>query len=178
MCWLAAAMTTSLDVVFFIAVPTVWVDAAAKVEGRSLIRIIPAHLLSEHQGHRWLQKGNIVRVYILRRHAELVMCLSFDRCLHVCLWILNEIKIGRILCLAPNFYHLYLILYLFDYRIVNSSNEPTEKTRKATKLRAEGRPHKKLAVEVLAARKQDIEKKLSVHAAHSTLLQTRARARG
>ena len=74
-----------LDVVFFIAVPTVWVDAAAKVEGRSLIRIIPAHLLPEHQGHRWLQKGNIVRVYILRRHAELVMCLSFDRCLHVCL---------------------------------------------------------------------------------------------
>ena len=62
-----------LDVVFFIAVPTVWVDAAAKVEGRSLIRIIPAHLLSEHQGHRWLQQGNIARVYILRRDAELVM---------------------------------------------------------------------------------------------------------
>ena len=66
-----------------------------------------------------------------------------------------------------------MILYLFDCRMVKSSNEPTEKTRKATKLRAEGRPYKKLAAEVLVARKQDIEKKLSVHAAHSTLLQHR-----
>ena len=62
-----------LDVVFFIAVPTVWVDNAAKVEGRPLIRIIPSLLLTEHQGHHWLQKGKIVKIYILRRDEEIVM---------------------------------------------------------------------------------------------------------
>jgi hypothetical protein len=62
-----------LDVVFFIAVPTVWVDVAAKVEGRPLIRIIPSLLLTEHQGHHWLQKGKIVKIYILRRDEEIVM---------------------------------------------------------------------------------------------------------
>jgi len=62
-----------LDVVFFIAVPTVWVDFAAKVEGRPLIRIIPSQLLTEHQGHHWLQKGKFVKIYILRRDEEIVM---------------------------------------------------------------------------------------------------------
>ena len=59
--------------VFFIAVPTVWVDNTAKVEGRPLIRIIPSLLLTEHQGHHWLQKGKIVKIYILRRDEEIVM---------------------------------------------------------------------------------------------------------
>ena len=62
-----------LDVVFFIAVPTIWVKSAAKVEGRALVRIIPSSLLTEYQGHHWLQKGRIVRSYILKRDAEIVM---------------------------------------------------------------------------------------------------------
>ena len=60
-----------LDVVFFIAVPTIWVKSAAKVEGRPLVRIIPSSLLTEYQGHHWLQKGRIVRSYILKRDAEM-----------------------------------------------------------------------------------------------------------
>ena len=62
-----------VDVVFFIAVPTIWVKSAAKVEGRPLARIIPSSLLTEYQGHHWLQKGKIVRSYILKRDAEIVM---------------------------------------------------------------------------------------------------------
>ena len=49
----------------------------------------------------------------------------------------------------------------------------TNKEPKTVKPRVEGRPYKKLASDVLISRKRDIEKKLSVHQAKSTLLHQR-----
>lgn len=49
----------------------------------------------------------------------------------------------------------------------------TNKEPKTVKPRAEGRPYKKLASDMLKSRREDIEKKLRVHQAKSTLLQQR-----
>ena len=49
----------------------------------------------------------------------------------------------------------------------------TNKEPRTVKPRVEGRPYKKLTSELLRSRTEDIQKKLQVHQAKSTLLQQR-----
>ena len=65
-----------LDVVFFLAVPCEWINNAAQVPGRELIRIIKQAMLWEPEpadGYCYLKTKFIKRVYILKQGAELVV---------------------------------------------------------------------------------------------------------
>ena len=65
-------MLTRLDVVFFIAVPQLWIDGAFTVPGRKLIRIIKKDMLHDpDDGFHYLKKKNIKKVYVLKKDAEL-----------------------------------------------------------------------------------------------------------
>lgn len=57
-------------------------------------------------------------------------------------------------------------------KIVKNSTT-TNKEPRTVKPRVEGRPYKKLSSDMLQTRRDDIEKKLKVHQAKSTLLQQR-----
>ena len=64
-------------------------------------------------------------------------------------------------------FHKFLL-----YKMVKNSTT-TNKEPRTVKPRVEGRPYKKLSSDMLSSRKDDIEKKLKVHQAKSTLLQQR-----
>jgi hypothetical protein len=57
--------------------------------------------------------------------------------------------------------------------MVKSTKDTNTKDSKPAKTRPEGRPYKKLTSDVLLMRKSDIQKKLDMHAAKSTLLSQR-----
>ena len=61
-----------LDVVFFIALPQLWIDGAFTMRGRELIRIIKKDMLHDPEdGCRYLKKTHIKKVYILKKDAVL-----------------------------------------------------------------------------------------------------------
>ena len=57
--------------------------------------------------------------------------------------------------------------------MVKTTKDGTTKEPKSIKARPEGRPYKKLNSEALEMRKRDIQKKLDMHSAKSTLLSQR-----
>jgi hypothetical protein len=61
-----------LDLVFFIAVPKVWIENAVAVPGRKLIKIITPDLLQERGGCHYCPLNKLKRVYILKRGVEAV----------------------------------------------------------------------------------------------------------
>ena len=57
--------------------------------------------------------------------------------------------------------------------MVKATKDTNSKDSKPAKTRPEGRPYKKLTSDALQLRKCDIQKKLDMHAAKSTLLSQR-----
>jgi hypothetical protein len=56
-----------LDVVFLIKVHESQLNAAIKVPGRDVIRVIPPDVLVEQHGYHWLPKEKIVKAFILKK---------------------------------------------------------------------------------------------------------------